>query len=219
MISQALENSIKCMSKLREEEKNFTNAKQQEKWDKDFKTDIENFNEVINKVNNISKKCKFKISQESKIIARTIVEKCKENINLGKVKNYLNFEIHKLIKQLFSQIEEEWNQFYECISRKFLDLLNMTILIARDTEKVKYTIGKIKKGESWEKIDKNINLFVEGIQDVDSILKELEVVDEKIEFLQKVAGGKATIVDLTEDIVEWIARVNIASKLAVRFNA
>lgn len=59
-----------------------------------------------------------------------------------------------------------------------------------------------------------------GLQEADEIINSLGFGEDGAEilvFLKKVASGKASVHDLTTDILNWLKENNMTSKLAVSF--
>lgn len=82
-----------------------------------------------------------------------------------------------------------------------------------------YFTNKIKKAESWNTTIDNYNYLKQGIAEADKILEDLDL-DEDSEillFLKLVREGKATILNLTDEILDWIKTENLANKMHINF--
>lgn len=66
----------------------------------------------------------------------------------------------------------------------------------------------------------NLDKMKKGLQEADEIIDNLGLGDDGpqiIEFLKKVADGKASVHDLTPVVLSWLTDKNMTTKLAVSF--
>lgn len=66
----------------------------------------------------------------------------------------------------------------------------------------------------------NLDKMKKGLQEADEIIDNLGLGDDEpqiIEFLKKVADGKASVHDLTPEVLGWLTDKNMTTRLAVSF--
>ena len=56
-----------------------------------------------------------------------------------------------------------------------------------------------------------------GMKEADDIIQNLGLVDEVVNFLNKVSLGSATIYDLKPGVMKWIKEKDMAGKLSINF--
>ena len=88
-----------------------------------------------------------------------------------------------------------------------------------DENKAIYATNKIKKAASWNTSIDNYNYLKQGIAEADKILEDLDLDEDSeiLAFLKLVSEGKATILNLTDEILNWIKTENLADKLYINF--
>ena len=123
----------------------------------------------------------------------------------------------RLIKSLSSK---EKADYYHRIADQKINMLQTIKGIAPEREKVDYASNKIKQGASWDFKQDNLDKMEKGLQEADEIINSLGFGEDGAEilaFLKKVASGKASVHDLTPDILNWLMENNMTSKLAISF--
>ena len=88
-----------------------------------------------------------------------------------------------------------------------------------DENKATYATNKIKKAATWNTSVENLNYLKQGIQEANQILTEIDLDENSpiLAFLRLVSEGNATILNLTDDILAWIKKENLAEKLFINF--
>lgn len=91
--------------------------------------------------------------------------------------------------------------------------------IIPDENKAIYATNKIKKASSWNVTIDNYNYLKQGIAEADKILEDLDLDEDSeiLAFLKLVSEGKATILNLTDEILAWIKAENLADKMFINF--
>ena len=91
--------------------------------------------------------------------------------------------------------------------------------IIPDENKAIYATNKIKKAASWNTTIDNYNYLKQGIAEADKILEDLDLDEDSeiLAFLKLVSEGKATILNLTDEILAWIKTENLADKMFINF--
>ena len=128
---------------------------------------------------------------------------------------YISFES----KKLYTVIGQEWSEFYLKATANILSLLDTVKGIIPDENKAIYATNKIKKASSWNVTIDNYNYLKQGIAEADKILEDLDLDEDSeiLAFLKLVSEGKATILNLTDEILAWIKAENLADKMFINF--
>lgn len=128
--------------------------------------------------------------------------------------------MQKEVFNIKKAILQEWSNYYHRVADQKINMLQTIKGIAPEREKVDYASNKIKLGASWDFKQDNLDKMEKGLQEADEIINSLGFGEDGAEilvFLKKVASGKASVHDLTTDILNWLKENNMTSKLAVSF--
>ena len=127
-----------------------------------------------------------------------------------------------------STVDQKWNIYVILLLRRYnmIKILDMVVVpqtikgIAPEKEKADYASNKIKLGASWDFKQDNLDKMEKGLQEAETIIDSLGLGEdggEILDFLKKVASGKASVHDLTPDILTWLMEKNMTTRLAVSF--
>lgn len=220
MLVDLLDQSIIAMKEIYELEKSSNDVQKQEKNDKIFSNVVSENHLMVNAVTNSMSQLGFVISQETKGRVIGLLKSSSDAVSRGLIQestaNYLQKEVFTIKKAIL----QEWSDYYHKVADQKINMLQTIKGIAPEREKVDYASNKIKLGASWDFKQDNLDKMEKGLQEADEIINSLgfgEDGAEIIAFLKKVASGKASVHDLTSDILNWLMENKMTSKLAVSF--
>ena len=220
MLVDLLDQSIIAMKEIYELEKSSNDVQKQEKNDKIFSNVVSENHLMVNAVTNSMSQLGFVISQETSGRVIGLLKSSSDAVSRGLIQestaNYLQKEVFTIKKAIL----QEWSDYYHKVADQKINMLQTIKGIAPEREKVDYASNKIKVGASWDFKQDNLDKMEKGLQEADEIINSLgfgEDGAEIIAFLKKVASGKASVHDLTTDILNWLMENNMTSKLAVSF--
>lgn len=220
MLVDLLDQSIIAMKEIYELEKSSNDVQKQEKNDKIFSNVVSENHLMVNAVTNSMSQLGFVISQETSGRVIGLLKSSSDAVSRGLIQestaNYLQKEVFTIKKAIL----QEWSDYYHKVADQKINMLQTIKGIAPERENVDYASNKIKLGASWDFKQDNLDKMEKGLQEADEIINSLgfgEDGAEIIAFLKKVASGKASVHDLTTDILNWLMENNMTSKLAVSF--
>lgn len=219
MLTSLLNECINELKEIREIENLSNDSKKQEKVDNSFSAIVEQNNLLLNNLYLAYSKTNFIPSIEIKNSERNILMEIEKVIRFGMAKEGTNSLIANECKKLSSLISSEWNNFYADTSSGLLNLLETVIDITPDKTKTQQIINRIKKGSTWPSDENNLMLMQSGLYEGEKTINGMGLDNEIISFLKKVGDGCATLADFTTDILKWIEREQLSTKLSVNFKA
>lgn len=220
MLIDTLEQSIIAMKEIHELEKSSNDVQKQEKNDKIYSTALNESHLIIQAVSNGMFQLDFSVSSETKNRVMGLLKLSSEAVTHGMVQEATANYVQKEVAAIKKSILLEWSEHYHKIADQKVNMLQTVKGIAPEREKVDYATNKIKIGASWEFKQDNLDKMKKGLQEADEIIDNLGLGDEGpqiIEFLKKVADGKASVNDLNPVIMNWLEDKNMTTKLAVTF--
>lgn len=220
MLADLLDQSIIAMKEIYELEKSSNDVQKQEKNDKVFSNAVNENHLIVQAVTNSMSQLGFVISQETRSKVIGLLKSSSDAVSRGLVQestaNYLQKEVFSIKKVIL----QEWAEYYHKIADQKINMLQTIKGIAPEREKVDYASNKIKLGASWDFKQDNLDKMEKGLEEAEEIINSLGFGQdgaEILDFLKKVAAGKASVNDLTPDILKWLMDNKMTSKLAVSF--
>jgi hypothetical protein len=220
MLVDLLDKSIIAMKEIYELEKSSNDVRKREKNDKIFSNVVNENHLMVQAVTNSMSQLGFTISQETRGKVIGLLKSSNDAVSRGLIQestaNYMQKEVFTIKKAIL----QEWSDYYHRVADQKINMLQTIKGIVPEREKVDYASNKIKYGASWEFKQDNLDKMTKGLLEADEIINSLGFGDDGLEildFLKKVASGKASVRDLTSDILNWLIENNMTSKLAVSF--
>lgn len=112
-------------------------------------------------------------------------------------------------------LQKEWKVKYKSLYSSIKGLMN--IVVIADPKLVSHCQIIIDSAASYSSdLDKFIN-FKNAIEDINGLVRRLDLDDEIKVFLSKVGKEAASLSDINEKILQWIYEKGLASKMKVSF--
>ena len=220
MLTDLLEQSIIAMKEIHELEKSSNDVQRQEKSDKIYSAAVSESHLIVQAVSNSMLQLAFAVSSETKIRVIELLKLSCDAVARGMVQESTANYIQKEVLAIKKSILQEWSEHYHKIADQKINMLQTVKGIVPERDKVDYAINKIKRGASWEFKQDNLEKMKKGLQEAEEIIDNLGFGPngpQIIEFLKKVADGKASVHDLTPVVLSWLTDKNMTTKLAVSF--
>lgn len=220
MLIDLLNQNIIAMKEIYELEKSSNDVQKQEKNDKIF-ADVVNENHIMVKaIDSSMSQVGFAISEEARNKVIKFLKSSSDAVAIGMVQESTASFLQKEELAIKKLILQEWSEYYHKIADQKINMLQTIKGIAPEREKVDYASNKIAKGALWNFKQDNLDKMEKGLREADEIINSLGFDrdgTEILDFLKKVASGKASVKDLTPDILKWLTEKNMTTKLAVSF--
>ena len=121
----------------------------------------------------------------------------------------------KNVTQLCSEMPQEWEKFYKEKTAELIDGLTILIPVHSAPTVVRNCLNVLKKCEKFPLNQKMIDDYFSAEKQACELLDEMHFSDDIKAFLEKVSQKRATLEDLTPEILEWIRSEGIAGKIGL----
>ena len=219
MLIDTLNECIIDMKTVREMETASADTKKQAIADYNFKLLVLNLKQIVDELNLAVENSAFRPSANIMSALKSFIESCDKIVQSGAANNSTTQYISSETKKLYAVIGQEWAEYYSQATANILILLDTVIGIIPNESKAIYAANKIKKAATWNATVDNYNYLKQGIAEADQILEDLDLDkdSEILAFLRLVSAGKATILNLTNEILDWLNKENLAGKIYLKF--
>lgn len=194
-------------------------TKKQATADYNFKQLILSLKQMIDEVNLAVENSEFRPSENVVSALKSFLGACDKIVQAGAANNATTQYISSESKKLYAVIGQEWVEYYSKATVNILNLLDTVKGIIPDKSRATYAANKIKKAATWNTTIDNYNFLKQGMDEADKILEDLDLDkdSEILAFLRLVSAGKATILSLTDEILDWLNKENLANKIFLKF--
>ena len=219
MLIDSLNECIIDMKTVREMETASADTKKQATADYNFKQLILSLKQMIDEVNLAVENSEFRPSENVVSTLKSFLGACDKIVQAGAANNATTQYISSESKKLYAVIGQEWVEYYSKATVNILNLLDTVKGIIPDKSRATYAANKIKKAATWNTTIDNYNFLKQGMDEADKILEDLDLDkdSEILAFLRLVSAGKATILSLTDEILDWLNKENLANKIFLKF--
>lgn len=219
MLIDTLNEYIIDMKTVHELETASADNKKQATADYKFKQLIVSLQQMVNELKLAVDNSEFIPSANVVSGFKSFLASCDKVVQAGAANNATTQFVSSESKKLYAVMGQEWNDYYTKSTSNILGLIETVKGILPDENKATYATNKIKKAATWNTSVENFNYLKQGIQEANQILTEIDLDENSpiLAFLKLVSEGNATILDLTDDILAWIKKENLAEKLFINF--
>ncbi|MGO5136801.1 hypothetical protein ACTQ31_08720 [Clostridium butyricum] len=117
------------------------------------------------------------------------------------------------VKKLNEKIAGEWNKKTTEIMADISENLSILKLVCNNKREIQNILYCINNFSNWPVTEENLNNYKKARKRADEILETMEFDDEIEEFLKKVKDKEASLLDLTDSIIEWIRREDLSKNI------
>lgn len=122
----------------------------------------------------------------------------------------------QIIKQSNSNA---WRQNADAFAKTVVGDINVVGIFSSDPAKAQQLSRSIKEKSELDNITAgDVNSFVSDLKSAKSLVAELSFNDEIKMFLDKARIGRATILDLNDEVLKWIKDNHLESKVKIGLN-
>lgn len=131
--------------------------------------------------------------------------------------SFVDEEMYKISEKNFKnvekQIKSEWEFFHKSKTISIKNTLNTIFNINKfNIERCLIDIGAAEK---WESDIQKYQQMKKGLEDAQNLIDNLNLNDDVVVFLKKISTKRATITDLTPEIIDWIYKENLEKKIKI----
>ncbi len=220
MLTDTLNACIIDMKTVKELETVSADTKKQANANYAFKQIVQELQTTTVALKNAVEIAGFKPSIATFNAMKAYLAACDKVVTDGSASASTNDFIRAESKKVTASIAEEWGRHYQKSTANVISLLETVKGIIPDSNKATYAINKIRKASNWSISADAYSSMKQGLGDADLILKDLDLDEdsEVLAFLKLVGEERATVLNLTEEILAWLRKEGIEDKLAILFS-
>lgn len=219
MLIDILNECIVDMNTVRALETASADTKKQSEANYKFKQLVVSVKQTIVEIQTAVENSKFRPSTEVMSGLNGIIKNCEQVVKVGAANAATTGFIEGERKKVYDEVGQDWLAYYQGATAHIISLLEIVKGILTNEDRVKYATNKMRRAASWSKTADNYRFLNAGLADAEKILKDLDLDEDSdiLAFLKLVSERKATIRNLTDEILAWIKAENLEDKMHIEF--
>ena len=225
MLMDSLSKTIKNMKQMDIIEKAALNAEKKAKNDSDFRTIVEDFSKIMDKLKQTIVMMDYSIAGETAQCLEDSLDKLYETVAAGVVEeDTLSSARQQINRKLTPKLMKEWTMFHQEKTKASISKLNTLGSLAGSSDMIASIRANISNGSEWsglslsdDGVHTRLSLLKSAIDKIDELEDNLNLSDEIKAFIVKVTSKKARVSDVSEAIVEWIKKENLDDRFVISF--
>jgi len=215
MIINVLDQKINDMKKLQTLENQKANQKQQGLTDIKYHVLVENIHKIVSVFEILYKRVNIEQDENMKSNILDLLYDFKVATEIGLADKEKILLLEDKLKTIQVECKKNWVKQYSELTNAKISTLK--VISGIDAEKISFCLNDIQKAEDWNTDLVVFQTMIEGLKSADQLIANLGLNQEIILFLQKMNQGKATLPDLSDDVLNWIKKEKIESKIKLSF--
>lgn len=153
----------------------------------------------------------FILDDNKKNRIKILKEYVKKTFSDKKVEKILPYNDE--LKKLSSDIEILWKNFANSMTNEVLEQLGIYSLVCNNKKFVNDIINNINSINKWPIDESDYNKFIGRFEQGKKLLLSMNFTVEVEEFLKKVKEKRASLLDLTPEVLQWIKEEKLENNI------
>ena len=215
MIIDVLSRKIKDMKDLRQREERRDNKAAQDALDLRFKALTTQIHSLMTVLQYTKENMQFQLSDTLLFDLENLLTEHKAVIRSGFAEKDAINQVETDFKNIQQSIKKEWLKQYSTLTNATISTLQ--VISGIDSERVSKCMEGIAKGSAWTTSIGNFKTMAHSLSEAKILINGLGLDPQIIAFLQKMNNGKATVVDLDDNVLRWLKEESLDQRVKLSF--
>lgn len=210
-----LTKKIKDMKNLRQREERRDNKAAQDALDLRFKTLTSQIHSLMTALQYTKENMQFQLSDAVLSDLENLLIEHKAVIRSGFAEKDAINQAETDFKNIQQSIKKEWSKQYSTLTNATISTLQ--VISGIDSEHVSKCLEGIAKGSTWTTSIGDFKTMDHSLSAAKTLIEGLGLDQQIIAFLQKMNGGKATVMDLDDKVLRWLKAEALDKRVKLSF--
>lgn len=210
-----LSKKIKDMKDLRQREERRDNKAAQDALDLRFKTLTSQIHSLMAALQYTKENMQFQLSDAILADLESLLTEHKAVIRSGFAEKDAINQAEADFKGIQQNVKKEWTKQYSILTNATISTLQVISEI--DPDRVSKCLEGIAKGSSWTTDIGDFKTMANSLTEAKTLIDGLGLDQQIIEFLQKMNNGKATVMDLDDNVLRWLKVESLDKRVKLSF--
>lgn len=215
MMIDVLSKKIKDMKDLRQREERRDNKSAQDALDLRFKTLTSQIHSLMAALQYTKENMQFQLSDAVLADLESLLTEHKAVIRSGFAEKDAINQAEADFKGIQQNVKKEWTKQYSILTNATISTLQVISEI--DSDRVSKCLEGIAKGSSWTTGIGDFKTMARSLTEAKTLIDGLGLDQQIIEFLQKMNNGKATVMDLDDNVLRWLKVESLDKRVKLSF--
>ena len=215
MMIDVLSKKIKDMKNLRQREERRDNKAAQDALDLRFKTLTTQIHSLMTALQYTKENMQFQLSDVVLSDLESLLTEHKAVIRSGFAEKDAINQTETDFKSIQQSIKKEWSKQYSILTKATISTLQAISGI--DSEHVSKCLEGIAKGSTWTTSIGNFKTMDHHLSEAKTLIDGLGLDQQIIAFLPKMNNGKATVMDLNDNVLRWLKAESLDKRVKLSF--
>lgn len=215
MMIDVLSKKIKDMKDLRQREERRDNKAAQDALDLRFKTLTSQIHSLMTTLQYTKENMQFQLSDAVLSDLESLLIEHKTVIRSGFAEKDAINQAETDFKSIQQSIKKEWSKHYSTLTNATISTLQ--VISGIDSEHVSKCLEGIAKGSTWRTSIGDFKSMDHSLSEAKTLIDGLGLDQYIIAFLQKMNNGKATVMDLDDNVLRWLKAESLDKRVKLSF--
>ena len=215
MMIDVLGKRIKEMKDLRQREERRDNKAAQDALDLRYKALTNQVHSLMTALQYTKANMQFQLSDVILSDIEKLLIDLKAVIKTGFAEKDAINQAETAYKAILPNIKKEWSKQYSNLTNATIGTLQ--VISGIESEQVSKCLEGIAKGSAWTTRIGDFKTMNLSLAEAKSLINRLGLDQQIIAFLQKMNNGKATVVDLDENVLRWLKEESLDKRVKLSF--
>ena len=215
MMIDVLDKRIKDMKTLRQREERRDNKVAQGALDLRFTTLTAQIHSLMTALQYTRDYMQFQLTESILSDLEKMLRGHKDVIQSGFVEKDALQQSETDLKSIQQNVKKEWSKHYSALTSATISTLQ--VISGIDSENVSKCLDGIMKGSNWTTSLGDFKMMNRSLSEAGNLINGLGLNPQIIAFLQKMNNGKATVIDLDENVLHWLKEESLDKRIKLSF--
>ena len=215
MMIDVLSKKIKDMKDLRQREERRDNKAAQDALDLRFKNLTTQIHSLMTALQYTKENMQFQLSETMLSDLEKLLNEHKGTVRSGFAEKGAITQAEADYKGVLQNVKKEWTKQYAALTNSTVSTLQ--VIIGIDSEQVSKCLDGIAKGSAWNGSIGDFKAMDKSLGEAKLLINGLGLDQQIIAFLQKMNAGKATVMDLDDNVIRWIKDEALDKRVKLSF--
>ena len=215
MMIDVLSKIIRDMKDLRQREERRDNKAAQDALDRRYKTLTTQVHELMTALQYTKENMQFQLNDAILSDLENFLTEIKAVVRSGFVEKDAINQAEANYKSIQQNIKKEWSKQYASLTNATISTLQ--VISGIDVEHVSKCLEGIARGAAWTTSIGDFKTMNRSLLEAETLINGLGLDQQIIAFLQKMNNGKATVMDLDDNILCWLKGESLDKRVKLSF--